>query len=379
MSVIITFVAAVLIFGAVIAIHEFGHFSAAKLSGIQVNEYSIGMGPALFKKIVGSTQYTLRLLPIGGYVAMEGEGSPESNAAQRGRDAAGGAGEAEEEDGLESWNPIPPEQRTGIPFPEAAIWKRAIVMAAGPLMNFVLGFAVLLGLIALRSDPIASRVIYSIADGALCGQTGLQAGDEIVAVNGRRCFIANDILYELVRTQNTRADFTVRRDGRLVQLPGVQFDTYTDESGNTRMNIGFTVYALEKTPANVLKETFNSELYYSRIFFTSLVDLLRGRESINNLSGPVGIVSAISQAASYGLTDVLELLVLITVNLGVFNLLPVPALDGGRLVFLAVEAVIRRPVSERVQESLTLATFILLFGLMIFATYNDVLRLITGA
>ena len=259
MSVIITFVAAVLIFGAVIAIHEFGHFSAAKLSGIQVNEYSIGMGPALFKKIVGGTQYTLRLLPIGGYVAMEGEGSPESNAAQRERDADED-GEEEEEDQLESWNPIPPDKRTGMPFPEAAIWKRAIVMAAGPLMNFVLGFVVLLGLIALRSDPIASRVIYSIADGALCGQTGLQAGDEIVAVNGRRCFIANDILYELVRTQNTQADFTVRRDGKLVQLPGVRFDSYTDENGNARMNIGFTVYALEKTPANVLKETVNSEL-----------------------------------------------------------------------------------------------------------------------
>ena len=379
MSVIITFVAAVLIFGAVIAIHEFGHFSAAKLSGIQVNEYSIGMGPALFKKIVGGTQYTLRLLPIGGYVAMEGEGSPESNAAQRERDAADEDGEEEEEDQLDAWNPIPPDKRTGMPFPEAAIWKRAIVMAAGPLMNFVLGFVVLLGLIALRSDPIASRVIYSIADGALCGQTGLQAGDEIVAVNGRRCFIANDILYELVRTQNTQADFTVRRDGKLVQLPGVRFDSYTDENGNARMNIGFTVYALEKTPANVLKETVNSELYYGRIIFTSLVDLLRGRESINNLSGPVGIVSAIGQAASYGLTDLLELLVLITVNLGVFNLLPIPALDGGRLVFLAVEAVIRRPVSQRLQESLTLATFILLFGLMIFATYNDVLRLITGA
>ncbi len=378
MSVIITFVAAVLIFGAVIAIHEFGHFSAAKLSGIQVNEYSIGMGPALFKKIVGGTQYTLRLLPIGGYVAMEGEGSPESNAAQRERDADED-GEEEEADQLESWNPIPPDKRTGMPFPEAAIWKRAIVMAAGPLMNFVLGFVVLLGLIALRSDPIASRVIYSIADGALCGQTGLQAGDEIVAVNGRRCFIANDILYELVRTQNTQADFTVRRDGKLVQLPGVRFDSYTDENGNARMNIGFTVYALEKTPANVLKETVNSELYYGRIIFTSLVDLLRGRESINNLSGPVGIVSAIGQAASYGLTDLLELLVLITVNLGVLNLLPIPALDGGRLVFLAVEAVIRRPVSQRLQESLTLATFILLFGLMIFATYNDVLRLITGA
>lgn len=372
MSMLITFLASVLVFGAVIAIHELGHFGAAKLSGIQVNEYSIGMGPTLFKKIIGSTQYTLRLLPIGGYVAMEGEGSPEANAAQRERD-----GEDQEDE--EDMCPIPPELRTGIPFPEAAIWKRALVMVAGPLMNFVLGFVVLLGLISFRSDPIASRVIYNIADGALCGQTGLQAGDEIVAVNGRRCFIANDILYELVRTQNTQADFTVRRDGKLVQLPGVQFDSYTDENGNSRMDIGFTVYALEKTPANILKETFNSELYYGRIIFTSLIDLLRGRESINNLSGPVGIVSAISQAASYGLTDLLELLVLITVNLGVFNLLPIPALDGGRLVFLAVEAVLRRPVSQRVQENLTLATFILLFGLMIFATYNDVLRLITGA
>ena len=115
------------------------------------------------------------------------------------------------------------------------------------------------------------------------------------------------------------------------------------------------------------------------MIYTSLLDLVRGRESVNNLSGPVGIVSAISQAASYGLADLLELLVLITVNLGVFNLLPIPALDGGRLVFLAVEAVIRRPVSQRLQEHLTMATFILLFGLMIFATYNDILRLFTGA
>lgn len=374
MTIIITILASLLVFGAVIAIHEFGHFTAAKLSGIQVNEFSIGMGPALWKKIAGGTQYTLRLLPVGGYVAMEGEGSPESNQAERDRDGQGGPPEE-----APAENPIPPEQRTGIPFPEAAVWKRAIVMAAGPLMNFVLGFVVLLGLIAFRSEPIASRIVYEVEEGALCGQTGLQAGDEIVAVNGRRCFVTNDILYELARTRDTQADFTVRRDGKLVDLPAVRFDSSTDANGNTRMDIGFTVYALAKTPANVLKESVNSELYYGRIIFTSLADLLRGRESINNLSGPVGIVSAISQAASYGLSDVLEMLVLITVNLGVFNLLPIPALDGGRLVFLAVEAVIRRPVSERLQENLTLATFILLFGLMIFATYNDVIRLFTGA
>ena len=368
MTILLTILASLLVFGAVIAVHEFGHFAAAKLSGIQVNEFAIGMGPALWKKIAGGTQYTLRLLPVGGYVAMEGEGSPESNQAERARDGQPG----EEE------NPIPPDQRTCIPFPEAAIWKRAIVMAAGPLMNFVLGFVVLVGLIAFRPEPIASRVIYEVEEGALCGQTGLEAGDEIVAINGRRCFVANDILYELARTRDTQADFTVRRDGRLLELPGVSFDTYTGEDGGTRMNIGFTVYALARTPLNVLKESVNSELYYSRIIFTSLIDLLQGRESINNLSGPVGIVSAISQAASYGLTDVVEMLVLITVNLGVFNLLPIPALDGGRLVFLGVEAVIRRPVSERLQENLTLATFILLFGLMIFATYNDVIRLFTG-
>ena len=362
MTVFITILASLLVFGAVIAIHEFGHFAAAKLSGIQVNEFAIGMGPALWKKLAGGTQYTLRLLPVGGYVAMEGEDSPEARQAE----------------GAAAAQTVPPGQRRGIPFPEAAIWRRALVMAAGPAMNFVLGFVVLLGLIALRPEAIASKIIYEVEPGALCGQTGLAAGDEIVAVNGRRCFVANDILYELARTRDTQADFTVRRDGKLVELPGVQFDSYTDEDGSTRMDIGFTVYALAKTPANVLKESANNLLYYSRVIYTSLVDLVRGRESINNLSGPVGIVSAISQAASYGLDDVMDLLALISVNLGVFNLLPIPALDGGRLVFLAVEAVIRRPVSQRLQENLTLAAFLLLFGLMIFATYNDVLRLFTG-
>ena len=164
-----------------------------------------------------------------------------------------------------------------------------------------------------------------------------------------------------------------------MQLPGVQFDTWQDEKGETHMSIGFSVYGLEKTPGNVLREAGNSVLYYGRIVFTSLVDLVRGRESINNLSGPVGIVSAIGQAASYGWQDLLELLVLITVNLGIFNLLPFPALDGGKVVFLLIEGVTGHAVPEKIQSGLTVAAFALLFGLMIFATYNDILRLITGA
>ena len=176
-----------------------------------------------------------------------------------------------------------------------------------------------------------------------------------------------------MRTRSAQAD------GKKVELPGVQFDTWQDDKGETHMSLGFTVYGIKKTPVNVIKEAWNSVLYYGRIIFTSLMDLLRGRESINDLSGPVGIVTAIGQAASYGWQDLLELLVLITVNLGIFNLLPFPALDGGKVVFLVIEGVTGHAVPEKLQSVLTLATFGLLFGLMLFATYNDIIRLITGA
>ena len=368
MSFIITILAALLVFSAVIAIHEFGHFTVAKLCGIQVNEFSIGMGPVLWKKNHKGTQYSLRALPVGGFVALEGEESPESQQAEA-------AHTVQEQPAPETEAPVQP---TGVPLNEAPVWQRALVMVAGAVMNFVLGVVVLVILIAAQNEPITSKTIYAIQDGALCGQTGLQAGDKVLAVNGHRCFVANDILYELVRTQSYSADFTVLRDGQKVQLPGVQFDTWQDEQGETHMSIGFSVYGLEKTPGNVLREASNSVLYYGRIVFTSLVDLMRGRESINNLSGPVGIVSAIGQAASYGWQDLLELLALITINLGIFNLLPFPALDGGKVVFLVIEGVTGHAVPEKLQSVLTLATFGLLFGLMLFATYNDILRLITG-
>ena len=371
MSFIITFLAALFVFGAVIAIHEFGHFAVAKLCGVQVNEFSIGMGPALWHKIYHGTQYSLRLLPVGGYVALEGEESPESQQAENLRDTP--------EPPLTGEMAARQPEKFGKPLNEAAVWQRMLVMAAGAFMNFVLGFVVLVLLISARNEPITSRVIYKINEGALCGQAGLEAGDKVLAVNGRRCFVANDMIYELVRAEQYRADFTVLRDGKTVELPDVQFDTWVDDSGETHMSLGFTVYGIQKTPLNVLKEAGNSVLYYGRIIYTSLADLVRGRESINDLSGPVGIVTAIGQAASYGWQDLLELLVLITINLGIFNLLPFPALDGGKIVFLLIEGITGYAVPEKIQGSLTVAAFALLFGLMIFATYNDILRLITGA
>ena len=385
MSFIITLLAAVFVFGAVIAIHEFGHFAVAKLCGVQVNEFSIGMGPVLLKKMHHGTQYSLRALPVGGFVALEGEESPESQQAEGeersdleerplsqrfGADSSpnGGALNGEEL-----------SQPTGKPLNEAPVWQRALIMAAGACMNFLLGFVVMAIVLAAQNEPITSRVIYAVEDGALCGQTGLAAGDKVLAVNGRRCFVANDMLYELMRTEDYSASFTVLRDGKKVELPRVQFDTWQDEDGETHMSLGFTVYGIKKTPVNVIKEAWNSVLYYGRIIFTSLMDLLRGRESINDLSGPVGIVTAIGQAASYGWQDLLELLALITVNVGIFNLLPFPALDGGKVVFLFIEGVTGHAVPEKIQSGLTLAAFALLFALMIFATYNDIVRLVTGA
>ena len=394
MSFIVTFIAAVFVFSAVIAIHEFGHFMVAKLCGVQVNEFSIGMGPVLCKRVRKGTQYSIRALPVGGFVALEGEESPESKQTEenlsvvsddsspsRGAKADAGkpdlpplSGEVAEPTGSDG--EVSP---SGIPLNEAPVWQRALIMLAGAGMNFVLGFVVMAILITAQSEPITSKVLYQVEENALCGQTGLQAGDKILAVNGRRCFVANDILYELMRTEDYTADFTVLRDGKKVELPGVQFDTWQDDKGETHMSLGFTVYGIKKTPLNVLKEAGNSVLYYGRIIFASLSDLLRGRESINDLSGPVGIVTAIGQAASYGWQDLLEMLALITVNVGIFNLLPFPALDGGKVVFLLIEGVTGHAVPEKIQSGLTVAAFALLFGLMIFATYNDILRLITGA
>ena len=390
MSFIVTFIAAVFVFSAVIAIHEFGHFMVAKLCGVQVNEFSIGMGPVLCKRVRKGTQYSIRALPVGGFVALEGEESPESKQAEGNLSVVSDDSSPSRGAGKPDLPPLSGEvaeptgsdgevSPSGIPLNEAPVWQRALIMLAGAGMNFVLGFVVMAILITAQSEPITSKVLYQVEENALCGQTGLQAGDKILAVNGRRCFVANDILYELMRTEDYTADFTVLRDGKKVELPGVQFDTWQDDKGETHMSLGFTVYGIKKTPLNVLKEAGNSVLYYGRIIFASLSDLLRGRESINDLSGPVGIVTAIGQAASYGWQDLLELLVLITVNLGIFNLLPFPALDGGKVVFLLIEGVTGHAVPEKIQSGLTVAAFALLFGLMIFATYNDILRLITGA
>ena len=343
MSLFITILASILVFGSVIFIHELGHFATAKLCGIKVNEFSLGMGPALLRFEKGDTTYALRLLPIGGFVSMEGED--------------------EESDDEHS-------------FSKAKVWKRFLVVAAGAVMNMILGFLVLVILVC-RQSAITSRTVSVFSENASTQASGLQVGDEILAVNGRRCFIADDVIYELVRTQNGTADLTVLRDGKKVLLEDVVFTTQETEEG-TSLIIDFKVLPIEKTFFNVVKEAGLWTCSLSRMIFLSLIDLVTGRVAINNLSGPVGIVTVISEAASIGWEPILLILAVITINLGIFNLIPFPALDGGKLFLLLVEGIRRKALPEKYEIVINLAGFAALILLMLFVTYNDIARLIVG-
>ena len=341
MSFIIQALATIIVFGLVIFIHEFGHFAVAKLSGIKVNEFSLGMGPRVFGFKKGETDYSLRALPIGGFVAMEGEDE-----------------ESDEENA----------------FNKAPVQSRIAVVVAGAVMNLVLGFVVLVFLTSQQS-AITSRTISMFHDGATTQQSGLQVDDEIIAVNGRRCYVANDLIYEFARTQNGVADLTVRRNGEIVKLNDVEFETYTDEDGIKQMVIDFYVYPQEKTFSSVINEAAKWTVSLARMVFLSLVDLVTGNVAINQMSGPVGIVTVISEAASLGLNNVLMILAMITINLGIFNLVPFPALDGGRLLFLLIELLRGKPINQKYEIIVNTAGMFMLLTFMAFVTFSDITRL----
>ncbi|MEE0801596.1 MAG: M50 family metallopeptidase [Gemmiger sp.] len=363
MTGLLTVVAAVLVFGTVVLVHELGHFLAARRCGIRVEEFSIGFGPALWSRVRNGTRYSIRLLPLGGYNALAGEEPAEEEQEK-----------AEEPPAYNPHTPLLPATMDGRTYAEAGPWQRFFVIAAGALMNFLLGFVVILILTASQ-DAVTSKVIYDfVGDNPRSEQTGLQAGDEILAVNGHICFTAEDVIYELQRTEDYSASFTVLRDGHRVTLPDVQFDSRTESDGSTSMVLDFRVYGIEKTPRTVVSGAIRYFCYYSRVILRGFVDLFTGRVGINELSGPVGVVSAVSEAVQYGWRDVLSLAAVITVNLGIFNLLPIPGLDGFKLLFLAAEGITRREVPVRVQAALNAAGMVLLLMLMVMVTMQDVAK-----
>lgn len=341
MSTVISIISAVLIFCVIVVVHEFGHFIVARKCGIDVQEFAIGMGPVIFKKQGKHTLFTLRLLPLGGFCSM---------------------GEDEESDNENS-------------FRNKSVWRRIAVIAAGAIMNLILGF-ILSIIIFLVAGKVTTTIIAEIVPGSGCEAAGMAVGDRITKVNGLHIFTANDIIYELRNDEDGVLDFVVERDGEKLTFNGVMFGlTVDEETGERVLNYDFKVYMKDMTTAELFPAAANKFMYYSRLILMSLRDLISGKYGLNNLQGPVGIVTVISESAQESGFDIgylLDIAMLISVNVGIFNLLPLPALDGGRLVFLIIEAIRRKPIKAETEGMVHFAGFALLMLLMIIVTFNDV-------
>ena len=344
-------IVAILVFGVIIIIHEAGHFAAAKFCGVKVNEFSIGMGPRLFGWGKGETKYSLRLLPIGGYVSMEGE----------------------DED---SFDPRA--------FGKKPAWQRLIIVCAGAFMNLVLGFVILIIVTSLSEAVTTTKVAGFYSEDSPSHVSGLEVGDEIIRVNGMKVFCDTDISYQFQLDEDRTFEMTVIRNGQKVTLPAVKFDGTTAEDGSSGLVIDFYVLGEKVTPMSVISYSSRKFVSVARTIWLTLIDLLRGRYGINDLSGPVGIVGAIgdvvgstAKGVAFGemLLDLMTFVVFITVNVGIFNLLPIPALDGARALFIVIEMIRRKPISPEREGIIHFVGLMLLFGLMIVVTVLDITKL----
>lgn len=341
MGTVLSLICAVLIFCVIVIVHEFGHYIVARKCGIDVQEFAVGMGPVIFKKQGKNTLFTLRLLPLGGFCSM---------------------GEDEEAINENS-------------FRSKSVWRRMAVIAAGAVMNLILGFIISI-IILIVNQSFTTSIIAEVVEGSGCEQAGMQIDDEIIRVNGLRIFTANDIIYQLRSDEDGVLDFEVKRDGKVIAMNGVKFGLTIDEATGERvLNYDFKVYAKHLEIGDLLPQAARKFAYYSRLILMSLKDLISGKYGLNNLQGPVGIVTVITESAEESGFDIgylLDIGMLITVNVGIFNLLPLPALDGGRLIFLIIEAIRRKPMKAETEGLVHFAGFALLMLLMIAVTFNDV-------
>lgn len=338
---------AIFLFGVLIAIHEFGHFSFAKLFKVKVNEFSLGMGPKLISKKKGETAYSLRLLPIGGFVSMEGED------------------EDSEDDRA---------------FNKKPAWQRFIIVAAGAILNLILG-VVVVAICLSCSDLVGTREVHSFYENATSQQTGLQVGDEILEINGTKVYSFKGISFNLVRDSDNKLDMTVRRNGEKVELKGVTFKQF-EFDGRQYIEQDFIIVGEKPNILNVTKNAFLDSVSIVQMVRLSLVDIVSGKYGIKDISGPVGTISAIAEstaeAEDFGdkMLTALTFLSMITINVGVFNLLPFPALDGGRLFFILVEMIRRKPIPAKKEGLVHTIGMVILLAFMAVVMVSDIIKVI---
>ena len=418
MLTLLIVVVSVLLFLLVIMIHEFGHFIMAKKFGVKVNEFAIGMGPKIISWGKGETKYSLRLFPIGGYCAMEGEDD-----------------ESEDERA----------------FGNKKVWQRIIIVVAGAVFNIILGFIFVL-ILQGQEEAYASRTIanflptvieeqeyletsntdldfffrpsaeeekylrivseaeYASAEDnsvlttyervkdadegyfyreAQSSATGLMLNDKIKEVDGYKALCFQDAYFAMSLDDDGVMDFVVERDGETITVPGVTFDRVSGSDvleGQKITVLDFQVYGVQRSFKTVLQSTWLQSQYFVRSVYASLFRIITGRSGFGELSGPVGIASMIGEVAEAGfaesfmngINNILYIMALITFNLGIVNLLPLPALDGGRLIFLIVEGIRRKPIPPKYEGVVHFIGLMLLLLLMVAITFQDVTKLITG-
>jgi len=344
--------AAILVFGVLIAVHELGHFMAAKACGVRVNEFSIGMGPALWKKQKGETQYSLRLFPVGGFCAMEGE----------------------EEDS---------DDPTALNF-----WAKLLIFAAGAAMNFIAGLLIILVLYA-DAQAFYVPVVAGFADGCpLESADGLQEGDRLLRIDGEKVYVYSDISLLMGLNKTGAFDLQIERNGEVITLRDFTMERreYTDQNGKAYTGYGLYFGAEEATLGRKLSYSWNNAMDFARLVRLSLQMLVTGQAGVKDLSGPVGIVSTMTQVGEQAATtraaveNIAYLAALIAVNLAVMNLLPLPALDGGKIFFLVINAVsmqlFKKQIPAKYENYIHFAGLILLLALMAVITFSDVWKLI---
>lgn len=330
---------AILFFELIIIIHEGGHYFAARLMKIKVNEFSIGMGPKVFQFTKGETKYTLRWILFGGYCSMEGEDSDSDD-----KNA----------------------------FINKKVWQRIFVVVAGAVMNLLLGLVIVL-IITCSQSLVGTTQVAKFEDTAVSAQSGLQVGDTIKSIDGMRVYTTNDVQTGLSRSADSTVDMVVNRNGEDINLP-VEFEMGEYE-GIQYIKMDFWLKGVEKTFGNVITQTFKESVSYARMVFLSVHDLLVGRYGLSDLSGPVGAVSVVSSAVKTSVYSMLKIMALLTINVGLFNLFPIPALDGWRLFVLIGEGITRKKLPSKAEYIINAVGLVLLLGVMCLVTFSDITRL----
>lgn len=380
----VTAIVTIVMFLVMVSLHEFGHYIVARLLKFKILEYSIGFGPAIFKSKNTKTQYSVRCIPLGGYCKFEGEDE-------------------------ESTDPGA--------FNNQPVWKRILVVLAGGVFNIILGFALFLAIIPSTS-PMLTNTVDTVVENSYISQAGIRSGDKIVEINGHKISFYDDIsLYTSEFQKDTTAQIKVKRGSEKLTFdikPTEQIitQTYTDDgieytesingsetknfyeysedipknesnigkqSETTRYIIGFTPERKDVTILNVWGEAWRETKFVVKLVYRSLWEMVTGKIGVEQMSGPVGIVSEVNNAVNSGSDAwlyVMNLIALLTINLGVFNLLPIPALDGGRLFFMIIELIRRKPIPPEKEGMVHAIGMLLLFAFVIYISFHDVMRLI---